>query len=106
MTDQRVINLLRATPNIAKIGKNSQERLCLSQMDIDKVFKSSQKGGEAIQEDSFIVGNTVKIKEGHFAGFNGKIISVDPKTQSLVLTVSVFSRNTEVRVTFSDVEKF
>lgn len=107
MTDQRVINLLRSTPNIVKVGQNSKDRFVLSQMDVDRVFKTSvkQENGEAVKE-SFVVGNTVKIKEGPFAGFNGKIVNIDDKTQSLLLTVSVFSRNTEVKVSFSDVENF
>ena len=107
MNDQRVINLLQNTPNIVKVGKNPKDRFVLPQMDIDRVFKktnNTQNNKNA--QNVFVVGNTIKIKEGCFAGFYGKIISVDTKTQSLLLTVSVFSRDTEVRVTFSDVEIF
>ena len=107
MTDQRVINLLKNTPNIAKIGKDAKDRFVLPQMDVDRIFKkTTDTQNNKNAQNIFVVGNTIKIKEGCFAGFYGKIISVDTKTQSLLLTVSVFSRDTEVRVTFSDVENF
>lgn len=106
MSDQRVINLLKNTPHIVKVGPNSKERLMLTKRDVDKLFKKTNDGQEGNVQNIFVVGDTVKIKEGCFTGFHGKIVSIDHKTQHLILIVSVFSTNTEVRVSFSEVENF
>lgn len=108
MNDQKVIDLLKITPDLfghkyssAKPGLSSQP---LSRKDIDKLFGTT-KANEP-QYKNYLVGDIVKIISGPFSNFEGKIISIDEKNQSMVVNVSIFSRDTQIEVLFADVEKF
>ena len=108
MNDQKVIDLLKITPDLfghkyssAKPGLSSQP---LSRKDIDKLFGTT-KANEP-QYKNYLVGDIVKIISGPFSNFEGKIISIDKKNQSMGLNVSIFSRDTQIEVLFADVEKF
>ena len=108
MDDQKVIDLLKITPDLfghkyssAKPGLSSQP---LSRKDIDKLFGTT-KANEP-QYKNYLVGDIVKIISGPFSNFEGKIISIDEKNQSMVVNVSIFSRDTQIEVLFADVEKF
>ena len=107
MNDQKVIDLLKITPDLfghkyssAKPGLSSQP---LSRKDIDKLFGTT-KANEP-QYKNYLVGDIVKIISGPFSNFEGKIISIDEKNQSMVVNVSIFSRDTQIEVLFADVEK-
>lgn len=54
---------------------------------------------------SFEVGETVRLKEGAFADFNGRIEEVDYDRSRLRVTVEIFGRETPVDISFSGVEK-
>ncbi|MCR5725010.1 MAG: transcription termination/antitermination protein NusG [Treponema sp.] len=54
---------------------------------------------------SFELGDLVKISEGAFAGFSGKIEEVNVEKTKLRVRVEIFGRATPVEVDFSQVEK-
>ena len=54
---------------------------------------------------SFEVGEIVRLKEGAFADFNGRIEEVDYDRSRLRVTVEIFGRETPVDISFSGVEK-
>ena len=54
---------------------------------------------------SFEVGETVRLKEGAFQDFNGRIEEVDYDRNRLRVTVEIFGRETPVDISFSGVEK-
>ena len=54
---------------------------------------------------SFEVGETVRLKEGALADFNGRIEEVDYDRSRLRVTVEIFGRETPVDISFSGVEK-
>ena len=107
MDDQKVIDLLKITPDLfghkyssAKPGLSNQP---LSRKDIDKLFGKTKTNEP--QYENYLVGDIVKIINGPFSNFEGKIISIDKKNQSMSLNVSIFSRDTQIEVLFADVEK-
>lgn len=107
MDDQKVIDLLKITPNLwgykyssAKSGLSDHP---LSHQDIDKLFGKTKTNEP--QNENYLVGDIVKIINGPFSNFEGKIISIDKKNQSMGLNVSIFSRDTQIEVLFADVEK-
>ncbi|MBB6284355.1 transcription termination/antitermination protein NusG [Geobacillus subterraneus] len=51
------------------------------------------------------VNETVRIKEGPFANFTGKIEAIDPDKQKVKLLVDMFGRETRVELEFSQIEK-
>ena len=54
---------------------------------------------------SFEKNETVKIVDGPFANFSGKIDEVNPERNTLRVLVTIFGRNTPVELDFLQVEK-
>jgi transcriptional antiterminator NusG len=59
---------------------------------------------EAISEIPYVVGDTVKIKEGPFKDFDGVVDEIHPEKGKIKVMVSVFGRSTPVEVDFAHVE--
>ncbi len=51
------------------------------------------------------VNETVRIKEGPFANFTGKIEAIDPDKHKVKLLVDMFGRETRMELEFSQIEK-
>ncbi len=47
----------------------------------------------------------MRIKEGPFANFTGKIEAIDPDKHKVKLLVDMFGRETRVELEFSQIEK-
>ena len=56
-------------------------------------------------EIDFAVGDQVQIVSGALESFSGKVISLNPTTQKVIVNVSMFGRNTDVEVDFVQVKK-
>lgn len=63
------------------------------------------KGEKPVVKHSFNVGDVVKINEGPFATFTGKVDSVNTEKDKLKVTVQIFGRETPVEVSLSQAEK-
>jgi transcriptional antiterminator NusG len=59
---------------------------------------------ETISEIPYVVGDTVKIKEGPFKDFDGVVDEIHPEKGKIKVMVSVFGRSTPVEVDFAHVE--
>ena len=51
-------------------------------------------------------GETVKIMDGPFASFSGKVDEVNPERDTVRVLVTIFGRSTPVELEFTQVEKF
>ncbi len=60
---------------------------------------------EARPKVAFSVSESVKVLEGPFADFVGKIEEVDPYRQKLKVLVNMFGRETPVELDFNQVGK-
>lgn len=54
---------------------------------------------------SFEIGESICIREGPFANFEGRVIEVNPHQQRLKVLVSIFGRETPVEIEYIHVEK-
>jgi transcriptional antiterminator NusG len=70
----------------------------------------SGKGGQAlartvVTEVDFVIGETITIKDGSFAGLPGSISEIKPESGKLTVLVSLFERETPVELSFDQVTK-
>lgn len=63
------------------------------------------KGAKPVIKHSFMEGETVKINEGAFAGFDGVIEAINAEKDKIRVVMEIFGRKTPVEVGFSQVEK-
>jgi transcription termination/antitermination protein NusG len=68
------------------------------------IVDENAETGETIAEP-FLVGETIKIVDGAFAGFIGDVQKVDDEKKKLKVIVKIFGRGTEVELNFLQVEK-
>ena len=89
------------------IGFVGGERpLPLSEREVDDILEQLNKGDSAAKPRiDFEAGETVKIRDGAFENFEGRIESIDPDRGKLKLSVSIFGRFTPVEVEYWQVER-
>ena len=101
-----MIQAIANIPNVIHfLGRNNPIPMQESEANrmLGKVDES-QELGEALMEP-FIVGETVKIIDGHFNEFVGDIKEVNEEKKKLKVIVKIFGRGTEVELNFMQVEK-
>ena len=54
---------------------------------------------------AFRLGDTVRIKTGPFTSFTGKVEGINQAKQLLKVVVSIFGRQTPIKLKFAEVEK-
>ena len=63
-----------------------------------------QESGEEF-DTPFIEGETVKVTDGPFNGFNGTIEEINVEKKKLKVMVKIFGRKTPLELSFMQVEK-
>lgn len=79
----------------------------LRKVEVNKILgkvDEMQEAGERLNEP-FLVGETLKIIDGPFNGFNGTIEEIYDDKKKLKVIVKIFGRRTPVELNFGQVEK-
>jgi len=85
-------------------GKNRPSPI--SEAEVRKIVSQMQEGTEKPRHKiEFVVGETVRVKEGPFADFNGSVEEVNYEKSKVRVAVTIFGRSTPVELEFSQVEK-
>ncbi|MDR1425528.1 MAG: hypothetical protein LBI70_00830 [Rickettsiales bacterium] len=98
------INKIRSMPRVMGfLGKPMQPE----SVSADKIDKLKQKAMQDIvpEESKFDIGDSVKIKEGHFESFNGIVEGKEESKSILKISISIFGRSTIMDIDASKVEK-
>ncbi len=78
----------------------------LSENEINEILDQLHRGEKGIKPRiDFDIGENVKIKDGAFENFEGKIENIDPDRGKLKVSVSIFGRFTPVEVEYWQVER-
>ncbi len=98
-------HLINSTPRVIEfLGKNNP--VSLSDAEIAAIRERMSAGAEkARPKVMFEAGETVRIKEGPFTDFNGRVEEVLYDKSRLRCFVSIFGRETSVELAFNEVEK-
>jgi len=101
--------LLRNIPNVLGFlsdGKASTKPAPVPQSEINKIVGSVEDAAANLTlEETYLVGEKVKVTNGAFNGFNGVVSEVLPDKHKLKVVVTIFDRQTPLELGFNDVEK-
>ena len=102
-----IAHMLRNTPNVLGFLGGTDKPTPLRQSEINRMLGVDQDE-EIVPEvlhTEYIEGESVKVTDGPFSGFNGKIESVNSEKQKLKVAVMIFGRDTTLELNFGQVEK-
>jgi transcriptional antiterminator NusG len=79
----------------------------LRQSEVARILGNVDAIGEQgeVMNEPFIVGETVKVIDGPFGGFDGLIEEVSEEKKKLKVMVKIFGRRTPLELNFVQVEK-
>lgn len=105
LNDVMIQTITNVTGVIHFLGKENPT--ALRKTEVNKMFGNidSLDEQEIAFADTFVVGETVRITDGHFNDFNGTIEEINEEKKKLKVLVKIFGRSTPVELTFMQVEK-
>ena len=106
MTDE-AWHLVKSTPKVTGfLGGSANRPSPLPQREVDEILLRMQEGYEKPKPKVlFEVGETVRVKDGPFADFNGNVEEVNYDKSRVRVSVTIFGRSTPVDLEFGQVEK-
>ena len=102
--DTALWHAIQSMPKVGRFIGESKKPTPLSEKDINSIIEKVEKKAAPRPKISFEQGETVRIKDGSFANFNGIVESFDLQSGMITLNVSIFGRNTPVEISYTQVE--
>ena len=96
--------VVRNTPRVTGFLGAGTTPIPVSQKDIDDLMKRMDAGEPEFQID-FEIGSAVKVLDGPFKGFEGKVSEIDQARGKIKVLVNMFGRETPVELDFLQVKK-
>ena len=98
--------LVKNTPGISGFVGSGRKPIPLSNDDVKDILKQQEeKTAKPKPKVEFEIGESVRVKEGAFANFNGTVEEVNPNKGKLKVMVSIFGRSTPVELEYWQVER-
>jgi transcriptional antiterminator NusG len=96
---------VRTTQGVTSFIGAGNKQTPISEAEVSTIVKFTSQGAQPTFKDVFMVDDTVKIIDGPFAEFIGKVDSVDKEKGRVRVLVSIFGRETPVELDFLQVQK-
>ncbi len=97
--------IVRNTPRVTGfIGAGGTDPVPLKQFEIDAIF-NRMKTSHIKENSDYEINEVVKIIDGPFSNFEGKVNSIDTERGKVKLLVSMFGRETLVELDFIQIKK-
>ena len=104
--NDRLWHVVKNTPRVTGFVGSGRKPIPLPQDEVDKIVNRMEESVEAPKPKfQFRKGESVRIIDGPFTNFTGKVDEVDARRNTLKVMVSIFGRNTPVELDFFQVEK-
>ena len=104
-----VAHTLRNIPNVIGFLGDTKggDPVPMRQNEVNRILGKVDELSENDEEISvpFVVGETVKVVDGPFNGFNGTIEGINEEKKKLQVMVKIFGRKTPLELSFMQVEK-
>lgn len=99
-------HLVKETPKITGFVGNAKDPSPMTEDEVNKILSQAEEGVQAPKSKAnFKQNETVKVIEGPFAEFTGKVEEVNLDKGKLKVLISIFGRPTPVELDFLQVEK-
>ncbi|AIL33368.1 transcription termination/antitermination protein NusG [Basilea psittacipulmonis] len=100
-------HLVRSTNRVTGfLGGSTNRPTPISKVEINKILAQMEEGGEKPRPKVlFEVGETLRVKEGPFADFNGTVEEVSYDKNKVRVMTMIFGRPTPIELDFNQVEK-
>jgi len=102
--DTALWHTIQPMPKEGRFIGGAKQPTPLSDKDIKSIIDKVENRSAPRPKVAFDKGETVRIKEGSFANFNGVVDSFEMASGMLTLNVSIFGRNTPVVISYTHVE--
>lgn len=96
---------VRTTQGVTSFVGAGNKPTPITNAEVNSIVKFTSQGAQPTFKEVFMVDDTVKIIDGPFADFIGKVDSVDTEKGRLRVLVSIFGRETPVELDFLQVTK-
>ncbi len=104
-----VTHTLRNFPNVIGFLGDTKggDPVPMRQSEVNRILGRVDELAETDEELNipFVVGETVKVVDGPFNGFNGTIEEINEEKKKLQVMVKIFGRKTPLELSFMQVEK-
>jgi len=104
-----VTHTLRNVPNVIGFLGDTKggDPVPMRANEVNRILGKVDELAEAGEEMNtpFVVGETVKVIDGPFNGFNGTIEAINEEKKKLQVMVKIFGRKTPLELSFMQVEK-
>ena len=105
VADKDVLDFVRNIPGITNFVGNTYNPQPLRQEEVDRIIgRLEASKDKKILDTPFTVGDPIRVIEGPFTDFTGKVDDVNEEKQKLKVMVSIFGRSTPVELDFLQVE--
>jgi len=102
-------HLVKNTPKVTGFvggGKTPEETPAITRAEVERLSSQISEGTlKPKPKVSYETGDTVRVVDGPFSGFNGSVEEVNPEKGRLRVLVSIFGRATPVELDFMQVER-
>ena len=100
-------HMLRNTPGVLGFLGGTDKPSPLRQSEVNRMLGVDAGADEVPQvlQTDYLVGESVKVVDGPFSGFNGVVEEVNSDKQKLKVSVKIFGRVTPLELSFGQVEK-
>lgn len=96
---------VRTTQGVTSFIGAGNKPTPISEAEVATIVKFTSQGAQPTFKDIFMIDDTIKIIDGPFAEFIGKVDSVDKEKGRVRVLVSIFGRETPVELDFLQVQK-
>lgn len=107
--DGEITHMLRNTPNVLGFLGGTDAPAPVRQAEVNRMLGlgsgENTEVAEAVMKVDFLVGESVKVNDGPFTGFDGIIEEVNIDKQKLKVSVKIFGRVTPLELSFTQVSK-
>ncbi|AIE83426.1 transcription termination/antitermination protein NusG [Fimbriimonas ginsengisoli] len=103
MTDD-TFKLVKSTSGVTGFVQSGNKPVPLEEYEVRRIMTNLEASKEA-PKVNWNKGDAIRVVEGPFSDFTGKIEEVTPDKEKLKVLINIFGRDTPVELDFSQVEK-